>query len=80
MKHILYNLIFPLYLIVCIGLIVAVASQTSKSEGLGGTLGGKTEAATFIRKRTWDERLDRVTSYLAWSFLVLSTAIVLLGF
>lgn len=80
MRRILYDIVFPLYLLVCLGLIAAVVSQTSKNEGLSGTLGGKVEAAPFLRKRTFDEKLDRLTGYFAWSFLILSTAIVILGF
>jgi len=77
MKSVLYNVVFVVYLIIGIGLIAAVASQTSKHEGLGGTLGGKVEAAPFIRKKTWEDQLDRITGFFAWGFLVLSTAIVI---
>ncbi len=77
MSHPFYNVLFFLYLVICLGLIVAVASQTSKNEGLSGTLGGKVEAAPFLRKKTWEEQLNRVTSFFAWSFLALSTVIVL---
>jgi len=77
MKSGLYNVLFIIYLLVGLGLIASVASQTSKSEGLRGTLGGKVEAAPFLRKKTWEDQLDRITGTLAWSFLLLSTVIVL---
>jgi len=80
MSHFLYNFVFSIYVLVCITLIVAVSSQTSKNEGLGiGNVGGKVETASFARKKTWEEQLSRVTSFIAWSFLILSTAIVFLG-
>lgn len=75
----LFNIVFAVYMLICVGLIAAVASQTSKSEGLAGTLGGKVEAAPFLRKKTFDERLSRLTGLLAWSFLALSFLITVLG-
>lgn len=75
MKGALYNFLFWIYILVSIGLVVAVGSQTSKNEGLTGTLGGKVEAAPFLRKKSWEDRLNRVTSFFAWSFLILSTVI-----
>lgn len=77
MNGALYNFVFGIYILVAIGLVVAVGSQTSKHEGLSGTLGGKIEAAPFIRKKTWEDQLNRVTGFFAWSFLILSTVIVL---
>lgn len=80
MKLLFSHFIVVVYVLVAIFLIFAVSLQTGKSEGLTGALGGKTEMTPFLRKKTWDEKLDRVTGYLAWSFLVLSTAIVLLSY
>ena len=72
-----YNVLFSIYILIAVGLVVAVGSQTSKNEGLTGTLGGKVEAAPFLRKKTWEAQLDRITGFFAWSFLILSTVIVL---
>lgn len=82
MTSVFQNILLGIYFVVALLLIVAVTSQTSKSEGLTGIglVGGKTEAAPFLRKKTWDDQLNRATSYLAWTFLILSTAIVLLGY
>jgi protein translocase SecG subunit len=79
---ILKNILLSAYFLVCIALIAAVTSQTSKSEGITGIglIGGKVEAAPFLRKKTWDEQLSQITAYLAWSFLLLSTLIVILGY
>lgn len=74
---VLYGIVITIYLLMCIALIAAVSFQTSKNEGLGGTLGGKVEASPYVKKKTWEEQLDRVTGFLAWSFLTLSTVIVL---
>lgn len=80
MKEFFSHLIFVLYILIALFLIIAVAFQTSKNEGLTGTLGGKVEMTPFMRKKTWDEKLDRFTGYLGWGFLILSTAIVLLTY
>ena len=82
MTSVFQNILLGIYFVVALLLIVAVTSQTSKSEGLTGIglVGGKIEAAPFLRKKTWDDQLNRATSYLAWIFLILSTAIVLLGY
>lgn len=74
---VLYDIMFSVYMLIALGLIIAVGSQTSKREGLRGTLGGKVEAAPFLRKKTWDDQIDRITGFFAWSFLLLSTTIVL---
>ena len=51
-------------------LIGLMAVQTTKSEGLGGTIGGKTESA--FSKPGLDEKIDEITKWSAIAFLVLS--------
>lgn len=79
MTGIFSNVILFVYILICVALVLAVASQTSKNEGLTGMLGGKVEASPYMRKKTWEEQLGRITTFLAWSFLFLSTTIMLLG-
>lgn len=56
--------------IAAIALIILMAMQTTKSEGLSGTIGGKTESA--FSKPGREEQLELVTKYAAIAFLVLS--------
>lgn len=65
-----YILLF-IYFIICAGLIISILAQTTKSEGLSGTLGGSAQTI-FKGKRGLDEKLSIITNYLAVGFLVLS--------
>jgi protein translocase SecG subunit len=58
-------------------LIAVVMSQATKSEGLSGTIGGKTESA-FHGKPGIEERLDEITKWSAISFMVLSAVVAYL--
>lgn len=64
-------IVTALQFVVAIALIVIVASQTTKSEGLTGTLGGKT-TMSFHGRPGMDEQIEMYTTYLAYTFLVLS--------
>lgn len=55
-------------------LITLVMSQTTKSEGLTGTIGGKM-SSSFRGKPGVDEKLSLFTKYAAISFMIL-TALV----
>ncbi len=57
-----------------VALIVLVMSQTTKSEGLSGTIGGKM-SSSFRGRPGIDEKLSLFTKYAAISFMVL-TALV----
>jgi preprotein translocase subunit SecG len=70
-------LLMVVYLLVCLGLIVAVLSQTSKNEGLGGTLGGGGTQSVFHGKKSVEEKLGTITNVLAVSFIVLSMVVSL---
>ncbi|MCX6345046.1 MAG: preprotein translocase subunit SecG [Armatimonadetes bacterium] len=52
-------------------LIGVVMSQATKSEGLQGTIGGKSESA-FQGKPGFDERLGEITKWAAIGFMVMS--------
>lgn len=61
-----------------ISLIVAVLLQTTKSEGLSGTIGGRSETV-FKGKKGAEETLNWITTVLAVTFLISSllTAILI---
>jgi protein translocase SecG subunit len=62
---------YVLQLISALALIGIVMSQASKSEGLSGTLGGKSESA-FHGKPGFEEKLDVITKWAAIVFMVVS--------
>lgn len=68
MIHILLNTIQLLTAVVLIGIVM---SQTTKSEGLGGTIGGKA-ATSFKGKAGFEDQLQRYTMYAAVAFFVVS--------
>jgi len=63
-----------LQLISAIALIAIVMSQATKSEGLSGTIGGKTESA-FQGKPGFEERLSEITKWAAVFFMVTSAIV-----
>ena len=68
-----------LQMISAIALIAIVMSQATKSEGLSGTIGGKSESA-FQGKPGLDERLGEITKWAAVFFMVTSGIVSLLRF
>lgn len=59
-------------------LIVLVISQTTKSEGLTGTIGGKS-SSTFRGKPGIDDMLSNLTKWSAIAFMVSSILVYYLG-
>ncbi len=59
-------------------LIVLVISQTTKSEGLTGTIGGKS-SSTFRGKPGIDDMLANLTKWSAIAFMVTSILVYYLG-
>ena len=57
-----------------LALIAIIMSQATKSEGLSGTIGGKTESA-FQGKPGFDERLGEITKWAAVFFMVTSAIV-----
>jgi len=66
-----------LYSVICIGLIVAVMIQTTKSEGLSGMMGGATQSI-FRGKKSFEEKISTFTNYLAAAFIIGSFIIFML--
>ncbi len=66
-----------LFVIAGVLLVFLLAVQTTKQEGLGGTVGGRVESAT--RRLGLDAQIARVTGTVAVAFVVLATMISLAG-
>lgn len=66
-----------LFVFFALALIVLLAVQTTKQEGLSGTLGGRVESA-YGRPGT-EEQLKRITGVAAVAFVVLGTILSLTG-
>lgn len=58
-------------MLVAAGLVACVLSQTTKSEGLGGSIMGPSQSV-FKGKKSTDEKLSTLTTWLAYGFIVLS--------
>ncbi len=65
-----YFLLF-VQVVVAAGLVACVLSQTTKNEGLGGTIMGPSQSV-FRGKKSTEEKLSGLTTGLAVSFIVLS--------
>lgn len=66
-----------LFILFAVGLIVLLAVQTTKQEGLSGTLGGRVESA--YGRPGAEEQIKRVTGVAAVAFVVIGTILSLTG-
>jgi preprotein translocase subunit SecG len=66
-----------LFLILGVLLVILLAIQTTKQEGLSGTLGGRVESST--RRLGLDAQIARVTQFVAIAFVVVATLVSLSG-
>jgi len=71
-------LVYGLHFIVSVTLIVLVISQTTKHEGLGGTIGGASSTGSFRGRPGVEEQLARYTGYVATAFMFLSLLVFML--
>lgn len=69
--HTLYVILSIIQVILALGVIFIVAIQQTKSEGLGGVIGGKV-SSSFKGKPGFEDRLNDLTRYLAIGFFVAS--------
>jgi len=74
-----HTIFLIIYFMVCVGLVVAVLLQTTKSEGLSGIIGGSSKSV-FKGKKGFEEMLQICTNVLAISFLVLSLVLSIFMF
>lgn len=66
-----------LFVISAIALIALLAVQTTKQEGLSGTIGGRVESA--YSRLGAEEQLKRITGVFAVMFVVIGTILSLTG-
>lgn len=64
------SILTAVYILICIGLIVSVLLQSGRSASLGAIAGGA--QTLFGKKKGLDEKLSRVTTVLAITFMVLT--------
>jgi preprotein translocase subunit SecG len=65
------------FLVFGVLLVVLLAIQTTKQEGLSGTLGGRVESST--RRLGLDAQIARVTQFVAIAFVIVATIVSLSG-
>ena len=66
-----------IFVVLGVLLVVLLAIQTTKQEGLSGTLGGRVESST--RRLGLDAQIARVTQFVAIAFVFIATIISLSG-
>ncbi len=66
-----------IYLVLCVILIATVLLQSGRSAGLGAIAGG---AQSLVgKKKGLDEKLSKVTTYLAISFMLFTIVLVVVN-
>lgn len=66
-----------IYLILCLLLIATVLLQSGRSAGLGAIAGG---AQSLVgKKKGLDEKLGKVTTYLAVGFMIFTIVLVIIN-
>lgn len=65
--------------LICLALIAAVVMQSSKSAGMGGSVGGGADAIFGGKKKGLDEILSRATMILGGAFAVVTMILVKLS-
>ncbi|MEJ5251252.1 MAG: preprotein translocase subunit SecG [Chthonomonadetes bacterium] len=72
----MYTVLIILQVLLAIALIFIVAMQTTRHEGLSGTVGGQV-SSQFRGKLGRDEQLAMVTRYIAVGFFVVSLLVAI---
>ena len=67
-----------LFIAAALSLIVLLAVQTTKQEGLSGTIGGRVDSA-YRGRLGFDGQIARVTGVVAVTFVVIATLVSLSG-
>jgi preprotein translocase subunit SecG len=67
-----------IFMLASVALIVLLAVQTTKQEGLTGSIGGRVES-TYRGRLGADEQLKRITGYVAVVFVVAAFVLSLTG-
>lgn len=67
-----------IFIIAALAFIALLAVQTTKQEGLSGTIGGRVDSA-YRGRLGFDGQIARVTGYVAVTFVVVATIVSLSG-
>ena len=67
-----------LFMVCAVALILLLAAQTTKQEGLSGTIGGRVESA-YRPRLGFDQQLSRLTSYVAIGFVFFAVVLSISG-
>jgi protein translocase SecG subunit len=67
-----------LFLLLAVGLVLLLACQTTKQEGLSGTLGGRVES-NYRPRLGFDQQLARLTSYVALGMVFFAVVLSITG-
>ncbi len=67
-----------LFLLLAVGLVLLLAFQTTKQEGLSGTLGGRVES-NYRPRLGFDQQLARLTSYVALGMVFFAVVLSITG-
>ena len=74
----LTHLLGGLFLVSAVSLILLLAVQTTKQEGLSGTIGGRVESA-YRPRLGFDQQLARLTSFVAISMVFFGLIVSITG-
>jgi len=66
------------FLILAVGLVLLLAIQTTKQEGLSGTIGGRVESS-YRPRLGFDQQLARLTSYVALAMVFFAVVLSITG-
>ncbi|WP_446686539.1 preprotein translocase subunit SecG [Pelorhabdus rhamnosifermentans] len=77
--YVLFTALMFLEGLICVALIAAVVMQSSKSAGMGGSVGGGADAIFGGKKKGLDELLSRATMILGGVFAVVTMILVKLS-
>lgn len=67
-----------LFLVLAVSLVFLLAIQTTKQEGLSGTIGGRVESA-YRPRLGFDQQLSRLTSYVAIGMVFFAVVLSITG-
>jgi protein translocase SecG subunit len=67
------NLIQALFLVSTVALIALMSAQTTKNEGLSGSIGGRADSA-YHGRLGLDQQITRLTTFTASAWIVLAVA------
>lgn len=67
-----------LFMVSAVALVIMLAIQTTKQEGLSGTLGGRVDSS-YRGRLGFDGQISRITGIIAVAFVVIATLVSLSG-